>query len=64
MAKKKEGWKTGEGAYSNSDDLNLRRKPMVGSGNAPGDVKDRTRTVDANSERSDGYAAALTPSKE
>ena len=56
---KKEGWKKGEGPYSGSDDLNLVKKdPNKWA------TTDRSKTVDSNSERSDGFAAKLTPTDE
>lgn len=64
MAKKREGWERGQGPYSGSDDLNLRRKSMVGSGNAPGDVKDRSRVVDSNNDANGGFSAPLRPTQE
>ena len=58
---KREGWKKGEGPYSNSDDFKPRR---VEDYQFTSSTKDRFKNVMENGDRNDGYPAGLTPPKE
>ena len=54
MPKKVEGWKKGEGSFSNSD-LNLKREPVPPF--SPG--RDISKKVDANHAKNDGFSGPL-----
>jgi hypothetical protein len=59
MPKKVEGWKKGEGPYSNSDDLKLRRVTQEFSMG-----KDISKVVDSNAKTDNGFSGALKPDRE